>query len=183
MSRQAKPAQTGTAEGIVTSDMVATRSRPTAVLLVGVVLVFVILLCVGGAFYEINVSHKKSTGSSTSTVSAQASTYLHAAQNQLGAAHTDQAKAAAYYAIGNADLGAQQPADAVNAYQSALRYAPNDLQTLEGLATAYQMLGNKAQAITTLHQVVAILQQRTDTTSQYLLGRYRGQITQLQGGQ
>jgi len=168
-------------EGLVTSDHVQGKGGMKLKLsrwwMYGVALVAV-LLAAGGFYYYMMYLRP---ASSTFPTLDSSRPIADQAQAQLKAASNPTEKAIAYESFAAAYMEKHQTAQAIDAYQKALSYTPDNTGVLSELSAAYVQAGDKTKAIDALQKIVTILQASTNSKVRDLAPYYQGQIDQLKG--
>lgn len=181
--------------GLVTSDTVQAGANLRRHLVIGAIgLVLIGSLGAGGWYTWTYTSlfHKTAPAKQVPDYSTlPPKEAIKAAQTELQNASTAAEKAAAYNNLGQAYMRNNQPSQAVNAYEQAVGQNNgssgssgdiiSEIATRSQLVRAYEAAGEKAKAITTLEEIIAILQASNEPQKDRTISRYEADLSYLEG--
>lgn len=180
-------------EGLVTSDAVLASARLRKRALVGLICLVALVIIGAGGWYVWTYTSlfRKPVPAKTAVdySKLQPAEAVKAAQQELKDATTTEEKVTAYNNLGQAYMRNNQPSQAVGAYEQAVSQSGSstsggsisDVPTLSQLAYAYVAAGDKASAIKTLEQIIAIEKASNEPQKDRIISRYEADLSYLQG--
>ncbi len=189
MSEHKQPKPT---EGIVTSDALKAKKHLLKKILLFVgsglivaLLILCLVLIMSGMQKPKTASNTNTTKNTPSLVNVKQQ--LTNAQTALKNATSPQAKATAYYDLGGAYMNNNEISLAITAYNNSLNVQnsgnPYEYGSLINLGYAYNMAGQKANAISTFNKLIGLLQQSSDPVAKSKIPTYQNIVNQLQAGE
>lgn len=174
--------------GVVTGDATQ-RSNVRRKLLFGSAgLIVVIGLAAGGwyAWNHTSLLHQPQNNTNTPVDYNKLSptVAIKAAQAAVDTATTSAEKSAAYSNLGQAYMRNNQPSQAASAFEQTVNQtggSVSDVPNLSQLAYAYVAAGDKAKAIETLQQIIAIEKTSDQLQKDKIISRYEAEVSYLQG--